>query len=51
MNTIKVTNTANGEVKEYKGKLMVAPNGVIFIKADGRTLFASASTDFVCEEV
>lgn len=48
---IQVTNTVTGEIEYYTGKLMVAPNGMIFIKADGRTVFASASTVYTCKEV
>ena len=48
---IRVTNLKTGESVEYRGKLMVAPNGVIFVKSDGRTLFATGSADFLCEEV
>ena len=37
-NIIEITNILTGEVKQYKGKLMVALNGMIFVKANGHTI-------------
>tara|TARA_R110000850_G_scaffold132367_3_gene253417 strand:- start:1573 stop:1728 length:156 start_codon:yes stop_codon:yes gene_type:complete len=48
---IKITNTVTGKIVKYEGKLMVAPNGMVFVKAEGRTIWASACTDFVAVEV
>jgi hypothetical protein len=45
--TIIVTNIATGEIEEFKGVMMVAPNGMVFIQCDGRTIWASAQTDFI----
>lgn len=47
---IRVTNTKTGEWLRIEGKLMVAPNGVVFIKHKGETVWASGSTDFVAEK-
>ncbi|AUR93126.1 hypothetical protein NVP1183O_28 [Vibrio phage 1.183.O._10N.286.48.B7] len=48
---IKVTNTETGEEKIYTGTMMVAPNGMVFIKKDKRTIWCSAAVNFVAEEV
>lgn len=45
---IKVINHETGEVRHYSGELMVASNGVMFIKHKGKTVFASGSTDITC---
>lgn len=50
-NKIKVTNLETGEVKTYQGTLMVAPNGMVFIKASKKTIWCSAATNFVAEEI
>ena len=49
--TIRVTNIDTGEYKDYIGKLMVAPNGVIFIKSDKRTIYATTATNITVEEL
>lgn len=48
---ILVTNVKTGETTKYWGTLMVAPNGMAFIKQGKRTIWCSASTDFVAIEV
>ena len=48
---IRITNTETGETKVYKGTLMVAPNGMVFIKGNKKTIWASASTDFVAVDL
>ena len=48
---IEITNTYTGEVVLIEGKLMVAPNGLAFIKIGGETVWCSASTDFVAVKV
>ena len=48
---IKVTDTATGEIKNIEGKLMVASNGMAFIKMNNRTVFATAALTYVFEEV
>lgn len=50
-NKIQVTNTDTGETKTYTGTMMVAPNGMVFIKRDKRTIWCSAATNFVAEEI
>lgn len=49
--SIRITNTQTGETKKVEGKMMVAPNGVIFVKQGSKTVFASGSTEIICEEV
>lgn len=48
---VKVTNILTGETTTYKdSKLMVAPNGTIFVKSNnGQTMFATSAPNFVCE--
>lgn len=48
---IQVTDTDTGEVRLFQGKMMVAPNGVIFIKQGKHTVFASGSTKLICEDL
>ena len=48
---IKVTNLSTGEIKTFKGVLMVAPNGMAFIKFNNRSLWASANPIYEAEEV
>ena len=49
---IQVVNVKNGELKIYRDSiLMVAPNGMAFIKKGKCVVWCSASTDFVAEEV
>lgn len=43
---IQVTNLTTGEATVYEGVLMVAPNGMAFIKSGKRVLWCSASTEF-----
>ena len=43
---IQVTNLITGEVQQFKGTLMVAPNGMAFIKSGSETVWCSASTNF-----
>lgn len=50
-NKIQVTNTETGETKKYSGTMMVALNGMVFIKQGKRTIWCSASTNFVAEEI
>ena len=48
--TVVVTNTDTGEIKEYKNAtMMVASNGVIFVKQGSVTVFASGSTSIIVE--
>ena len=46
MNTIRIVNTVTGEVKVVQGNMMVAPNGMVFIKYNKNVVWCSASTDF-----
>lgn len=48
---IQVTNLVTGEVRRFKGTLMVAPNGMAFIKSGSETVWCSASTNFVSEKI
>lgn len=48
---VKVTDTETGEQKEFVGQMMVAPNGMVFIKQGKRVVWSSASTNFVAEEM
>jgi len=50
VDTIIVTYTSTGEVRKFQdASMMVASNGVIFIKQGKRTVFASGSTDIIVE--
>ncbi|AKA61828.1 hypothetical protein Pm5460_19 [Proteus phage vB_PmiP_Pm5460] len=47
---VTVINTVTGSLREYENaEMMVAPNGVIFVKRGKQTLFASGSTDIIVE--
>lgn len=48
---VRVTNTETGESCDYKGRMMVATNGTIFIKSGKETLWASGSEMYVVEVV
>ena len=48
---IRITDIETGEVKEIKGVMMVAPNGMVFVKRDKKTVWCSAATNFVAEEI
>ncbi len=48
---IQVTHLDTGEVQLFTGQLMVALNGVIFIKHNKKVLFASGSTNIVVEDL
>ena len=43
---IEVTCLTTRNTKRFEGTMMVAPNGMVFIKSDGRTIWASAATTF-----
>ncbi len=47
---IKILNLDTGEVIRKKGVLMVAPNGMAFVKDGKETVWCSASTTFVVEK-
>lgn len=51
MNNVQVTDTTTGESKLFQGVMMVAPNGMVFIKQGQKVVWCSASTNFVAEEV
>jgi len=48
---IRVTNMETGESKDYQGKMMVASNGVIFIKKGNETIWASGHEFFLVEKI
>lgn len=48
---IRVTNTFTGEIKKFKGVLRVAPNGMVYIKFNNRSLWASANPCYEAEEI
>lgn len=48
---VRVINLETGEVAEFNGKMMVASNGVIFIKHNKDTLWASGSDLFEVTQV
>ena len=43
--TIQVTNIETGEVRDFSGVMMVAPNGMVFIKQGKEVVWCSASTN------
>ena len=47
---ITVTDIETGEIKKFDGVMMVAPNGMVFIKKGKKVVWCSASTTFVAEE-
>jgi len=47
---VLVTNTVTGEIKTFSGTMMVAPNGMVFIKSGKEVVWCSASRDFVAEK-
>lgn len=49
MRTIIITNVHTGEVKEFNGTMMVAPNGMVFIKSGKEVVWCSAAADFSAE--
>jgi hypothetical protein len=48
---IEVTNTETGEIKKIEGTMMVAPNGMVFIKKGSKTVWCSAAANFVAQEI
>lgn len=48
---IRVTNLETGETKDYSGKMMVAPNGVTFIKNGKETVWSCGNECFLVEKV
>ena len=51
MKNIVITNIETGETKKLQGTMMVAPNGMVFIKKGKEVVWCSAATDFVAEVV
>lgn len=49
--TIQVTNIETGEVRDFSGVMMVAPNGMVFIKNGKEVVWCSASTNFTAEKL
>lgn len=43
---IKVVDVETGEVREFEGVMMVAPNGMVFIKKGSKVVWCSAATNF-----
>lgn len=48
---IRVTDIETGDVQTFKGTMMVAPNGMVFIKDGKKVVWCSGATNFVAEEV
>jgi hypothetical protein len=48
---IRVTFVDTGEVREFNGTLMVAPNGCVFIKQGSKTIFAATGGLIIAEEI
>ena len=46
---ITITNLDTGEQTVLEGTMMVAPNGMVFVKKDKKVLWCSAATNFVAE--
>lgn len=49
MDKIRVTNHTTSETKDYTGTMMVAPNGVVFIKKGSKVVLALNSDSFTAE--
>jgi len=48
---IEITNTDTGEVTKIEGVMMIAPNGIVFIKKNKKVVWCSAATNFVAQEI
>lgn len=46
---IIITNEQTGEIIKLEGRLMVASNGVIFVKKGSETLWASSAPNWVAK--
>lgn len=52
MNTYQVVNTETGEVTLYRANsMMVAPNGMVFLKAGKEVVLATGSLSLIISKV